>query len=231
MADLTVEEREIVATIRDWVDQEVGPVVRGLEHANEYPEKLIERMKQLGIYGLAVPEPYGEVHVSAPCYVRVTQELARGWTNLAGAMGGHTVVAKLLDAFGTQEQKERYLPKMATGEIRATMALTEARGGSDLQAMTTTARRDGDDLVIIGRPASPRSSSSMAPALPSPATCRSSGTRASNRVSSRSPATALRRRRSWAASRARIRADDEGAGDRPDSGRRASPRGCPGGVR
>ncbi|MFT4262226.1 MAG: acyl-CoA dehydrogenase family protein [Nocardioides sp.] len=147
---LSSEEKEIVATVRDWVDHEVRPVVQDLEHRNEYPEKLIEQMKELGIYGLAIPEPYGEVQVSMPCYVEVTTELARGWMSLAGAMGGHTVVAKLLVAFGTEEQKDRYLPKMATGEIRATMALTEPGGGSDLQAMTTNARVDGDELVVNG---------------------------------------------------------------------------------
>ena len=150
MVQLPAEEQQIVATVREWVDQEVRPVVRDLEHANEYPEKLIDEMKQMGIYGLAVPEPYGEVHVSMPCYVRVTEELARGWMSLAGAMGGHTVVAKLLATFGTEEQKQRYLPPMATGSVRATMALTEPSGGSDLQAMTTTARQDGGDLVING---------------------------------------------------------------------------------
>ena len=150
MVQLPAEEQQIVATVRDWVDQEVRPVVRDLEHANEYPEKLIDEMKQMGIYGLAIPEPYGEVQVSMPCYVRVTEELARGWMSLAGAMGGHTVVAKLLATFGTGEQKQRYLPPMATGSVRATMALTEPSGGSDLQAMTTTARQDGGDLVING---------------------------------------------------------------------------------
>jgi hypothetical protein len=85
-----------------------------------------------------------------PCYALVTAELSRGWMSLAGAMGGHTVVAKLLLAFGTREQQDRYLPKMATGEIRATMALTEPGGGSDLQAMTTTARRDGDTYRVNG---------------------------------------------------------------------------------
>ena len=150
MVQLPGEEQQIVATVRDWVDQEVRPVVRDLEHANEYPEKLIDEMKQMGIYGLAIPEPYGEVQVSMPCYVRVTEELARGWMSLAGAMGGHTVVAKLLATFGTGEQKQRYLPPMATGSVRATMALTEPSGGSDLQAMTTTARQDGGDLVING---------------------------------------------------------------------------------
>jgi hypothetical protein len=107
-------------------------------------------MKQLGIYGLAIPRPWGEAPVSTPCYVGVTEQLARGWMSLAGAMGGHTVVAKLLVAFGTREQQDTYLPKMATGEIRATMALTEPGGGSDLQAITTTARRDGDQYVVNG---------------------------------------------------------------------------------
>src|ERR1700760_61463 len=94
-------EREIVATVRAFVDREVRPVVRELEHANTYPERLIEKMKELGIYGLAVPEPYGEVKVSTACYAMITEELARGWMSLAGAMGGHTVVVKLLDQFGT----------------------------------------------------------------------------------------------------------------------------------
>ncbi len=107
-------------------------------------------MKRIGIYGLAISEEYGGAPVSMPCYVQVTEELARGWMSLAGAMGGHTVVAKLIGLFGTEEQKQRYLPRMASGEIRATMALTEPGSGSDLQAMTTNAKRDGDDLVIIG---------------------------------------------------------------------------------
>ncbi|WP_067678211.1 acyl-CoA dehydrogenase family protein [Nocardia miyunensis] len=150
MTELNQEERAIVSTVAEWVDREVRPVVRELEHSNTYPEALIEQMKQLGIYGLAVPEPWGEVKVSMPCYVAVTTELARGWMSLAGAMGGHTVVAKLLAEFGTQEQKDHYLPRMATGELRATMALTEPGGGSDLQALTTTARRDGDEFVVSG---------------------------------------------------------------------------------
>ena len=148
--ELNAEETAIVELVRDFVDREVRPVVRELEHANAYPEKLIDQMKALGIFGLAVPEPWGEVSVTAPCYAAVTEELARGWMSLAGAMGGHTVVAKLLVAFGSTEQKDRYLPRMATGEVRATMALTEPGGGSDLQAMRTTARRDGDDYVVNG---------------------------------------------------------------------------------
>ena len=147
---LTEEERLLVQTVRAFIDRDVKPTVRDVEHANEYPEKWIEQMKQIGIYGLAIPEEYGGSPVSMPCYVLVTQELARGWMSLAGAMGGHTGVAKLLTLFGTEEQKKTYLPAMATGEVRATMALTEPGGGSDLQSMTTTALPDGEDLVITG---------------------------------------------------------------------------------
>jgi len=147
---LTDEERLLVQTVRTFIDRDVKPTVRDVEHANEYPEKWIEQMKQIGIYGLAIPEQYGGSPVSMPCYVLVTQELARGWMSLAGAMGGHTVVAKLLTLFGTEEQKRTHLPAMATGEVRATMALTEPGGGSDLQNMTTTALPDGEDLVITG---------------------------------------------------------------------------------
>jgi butyryl-CoA dehydrogenase len=150
MGKLNDEEAYLVETVRAFIDRDVKPTVQAVEHANEYPEKWIEQMKQIGIYGLAVPEEYGGSPVSMPCYARVTQELARGWMSLAGAMGGHTVVAKLLSLYGTEEQKRQYLPRMATGEIRATMALTEPGGGSDLQAMSTTAKADGDDLVISG---------------------------------------------------------------------------------
>ncbi|MEU1147792.1 acyl-CoA dehydrogenase family protein [Streptomyces sp. NPDC005863] len=150
--DLSAEERQIVTTVRDFVDRQVRPVVRALEHADTYPEALIARMKELGVFGLAVPEEFGGTPVSTPCYVLVTEELARGWMSLAGAMGGHTVVAKLLVHFGTARQRRRWLPRMATGEVRATMALTEPEGGSDLQALRTVARRaeDGDGYVVDG---------------------------------------------------------------------------------
>jgi len=150
MRELTEDEAAIVALVREFVDRDVKPVVRDLEHTDTYPEELIERMKQLGVFGLAIPAPWGDAAVSTPCYAAVTEELARGWMSLAGAMGGHTVVAKLLLAYGTDEQKDRWLPSMATGEVRATMALTEPGGGSDLQAMRTTARRDGDAYLVNG---------------------------------------------------------------------------------
>jgi alkylation response protein AidB-like acyl-CoA dehydrogenase len=146
---LNDDEEMLVATVRAFIDRDVKPTVRDVEHANTYPEAWIEQMKRIGIYGLAIPEDYGGSPVSMPCYVQVTQELARGWMSLAGAMGGHTVVAKLLTLFGTEEQKRAYLPAMATGELRATMALTEPGGGSDLQNMTTTALPDGPDTLLV----------------------------------------------------------------------------------
>jgi alkylation response protein AidB-like acyl-CoA dehydrogenase len=147
---LDSEERMVVETVRDFVDTDVRPVASELEHSDTYPEQLIEQMKQLGVFGLAIPEEHDGNPVSTPAYVLITEELARGWMSLAGAMGGHTVVSKLLLRFGTEEQKRRYLPRMATGEVRATMALTEPGGGSDLQSLATHARRDGAEYVVNG---------------------------------------------------------------------------------
>jgi alkylation response protein AidB-like acyl-CoA dehydrogenase len=150
MSTLNVDEQAIVATVRQFVDREVLPVVDELEHGNVYPEALIEQMKELGVYGLVVPEEYGGLGVSTACFAAVTEELARGWMSLAGAMGGHSVVVSLVAQYGTEKQRSRYLPRLATGEIRATMALTEPDGGSDLQNMRTVARPDGDDYVVNG---------------------------------------------------------------------------------
>ena len=150
MTRLNPEETAIVATVRDFVDREVMPQAHDLERANTYPESLIEQMKGLGIFGLMVPEPYGDAPVSTVCFALVTEELSRGWMSLSGAMGGHSVVSRMLAVFGTQEQKDRYLPGMSTGKIRAAMALTEPSGGSDLQSIRTVARLAGSGYVISG---------------------------------------------------------------------------------
>ncbi|CAJ62060.1 MULTISPECIES: acyl-CoA dehydrogenase family protein [Frankia] len=147
---LSPEEEQIVRLVATFVDEKVRPVAQELDHTNTYPEDLIEQMKEMGVYGLGIPEPYGDFGVSTSCYARVTEELSRGWMSLAGAFGGHSVVSKLILRFGTQEQREKYLPRMATGELRATMALTEPGGGSDLQALRTVARPDGDGWVVDG---------------------------------------------------------------------------------
>lgn len=147
---LSPEEAAIVEVVTDFVERAVRPAARDLEHANEYPEALIGQMKGLGVFGLTVPPPYGESHVSTACFALVAEELARGWMSLSGAFGGHAVVCHVLAEFGTDAQKAQYLPRLATGEIRAAMALTEPSGGSDLQAMRTTARRAGDHYVVNG---------------------------------------------------------------------------------
>ena len=142
IADLDPDERDIVAVVHDWVEDSVRPVARDLEHDNAYPGELIEAMKRLGVFGLAVPQDYGGSGVSTPCFALVTEELARGWMSLAGAMGSHSVVARLITLFGTEAQRDGWLPRLATGQARAAMALTEPAGGSDLQAIRTRATAD-----------------------------------------------------------------------------------------
>ncbi|WP_432825608.1 acyl-CoA dehydrogenase family protein [Dactylosporangium sp. CA-092794] len=147
---LTDVERDMVAAVRRFVDQSVRPAAPALEHANAYPEALIEQMKQMGLFGLTVPEPWGYGAVSMSCFALVTAELARGWMSLAGAVGSHSVVSALISRYGTAQQRDRYLPSLATGEYRAAMALTEPDGGSDLQAMRTTATRVDGGYRING---------------------------------------------------------------------------------
>jgi alkylation response protein AidB-like acyl-CoA dehydrogenase len=150
IADLDPDERDIVSVVHDWVEDSVRPVARDLEHENTYPGELIEAMKQLGVFGLAIPQAYGGSGVSTACFALVTEELARGWMSLAGAMGGHSVVARVIALFGTEAQKDGWLPRMATGQVRAAMALTEPAGGSDLQAIRTRAAANGTGYRLDG---------------------------------------------------------------------------------
>ncbi len=147
---LTADEQQMVDLVAEFVDQRVKDRVREFEEDDIYPEEFIEEMKKLGFFGLLAPAEYGGVDVSTACFAGVTEQLARGWMSLAGAIGGHSVITYLIKTFGTDEQKQKYLPKMAEGAIRATMALTEPGGGSDLQAMRTVAVRDGDQWSISG---------------------------------------------------------------------------------
>jgi alkylation response protein AidB-like acyl-CoA dehydrogenase len=150
IADLDPDERDIVSLVHDWVEDSVRPVARDLEHDNIYPGELIEAMKQLGVFGLAIPQAYGGSGVSTACFALVTEELARGWMSLAGAMGGHSVVARVIALFGTDAQKDGWLPRMAAGQVRAAMALTEPAGGSDLQAIRTRAAANGTGYRLDG---------------------------------------------------------------------------------
>lgn len=150
LSRLSDEEQAFVAVVSDFVERRVIPDAATFEATDTYPEALVDEMKKLGIFGLLVPEPYGDAAVSTACFAAVTEELARGWMSMAGAMGGHSVVVHLLNSFGTEEQRQRFLPRLATGELRATMALTEPDGGSDLQNIRTSARRVDDHYLING---------------------------------------------------------------------------------
>jgi len=150
MSTLPAHEHEMVALTAQFVDERVRPRVAEFEAEDRYPEDFIEEMKALGFFGLLVPEEFGGSAVSTACFARVTEELARGWMSLAGAIGGHSVIAYLLRTFGTPEQRAAYLPRMADGSVRATMALTEPGGGSDLQAMRTRAERVGPGYEVTG---------------------------------------------------------------------------------
>ncbi len=140
----------MVALVRDFVDRRVIGNVREFDEQDVYPAQFIDEMKALGFFGLLVPAQYGGVGVSMACFAAVCEELARGWMSLAGAIGGHSVITYLITTFGTDQQRDRYLAPMVTGAVRATMALTEPGGGSDLQAMRTQATADTDGYTITG---------------------------------------------------------------------------------
>jgi alkylation response protein AidB-like acyl-CoA dehydrogenase len=143
-------EEELVVLTKGFAKERIAPLVRRYEAADEYPAELIDQMKELGMFGLGVDAPFNEYPVSTACMALVTMELSHAWMSMGGAIGGHTVVSKLVSQFGTEEQKAKYLPHMVTGALRATMALTEPSGGSDLAAMRTTARLAAGEYVVEG---------------------------------------------------------------------------------
>jgi alkylation response protein AidB-like acyl-CoA dehydrogenase len=151
MAAATSGEREaLVAAVRQFVEGEIIPVARDLEHEDTYPEAIVEKMKSLGFFGLAIPAEYGGAGVDYETYARCCEEIARGWMSITGIINTHFIVAHLLIHFGTDEQRLRFLPRMATGEVRCAFSMSEPGCGSDVQAITTRARRDGDAYVIDG---------------------------------------------------------------------------------
>ncbi len=144
-------ERELmVNTVRRFVDNEVIPVASRLEHAGEYPHALVEQMKALGLFGLNVPEEYGGAGVDYTTYARINEEISRGWMGLAGVLGTHSVLCDVVTRFGTENQKGRFLPGLARGERRGGICLSEPNAGTDLQAITTTALRRGDEYRVSG---------------------------------------------------------------------------------
>ncbi len=150
LVELTEEQRAIVETVREFVDREVVPVADELEHSDEFPEKIVEGMKELGLFGLTVPEEYGGTGLDLMTYALAGVELSRGWMSLSGILNTHFMAVYLLKKHGSDEQKQSWLPRMATGELRAALSMSEPGAGSDVQAIQCRAVLDGDDYVVNG---------------------------------------------------------------------------------
>jgi alkylation response protein AidB-like acyl-CoA dehydrogenase len=148
--ELNEQQQMIARTVRDFVEREVLPVASGMEHRGEYPHALVETMKALGLFGLNIPEEFGGSDIDDTAFAIVFEELSRGWMGLAGIIGTHSVLCDVLVRFGTEDQKQRFLPRLAKGEPRGGICLSEPEAGTDLQAITTTARRDGDTYYVTG---------------------------------------------------------------------------------
>ncbi len=148
-ADLTEIQREILATVRTFVDKEIIPKAQELEHADTYPQEIVDGMKEMGLFGLMIPEEFGGLGESLLTYVLVVEEIARGWMSVSGVINTHFIVAYMLIQHGTQEQKERYLPRMATGEVRGAFSMSEPGLGSDVAAIRTRATKDADGSYTI----------------------------------------------------------------------------------
>jgi butyryl-CoA dehydrogenase len=141
----------LLEEVRAFVDEQVIPVASDYELADRYPEPLVEEMKRLGLFGITVPREFGGLELDLESYAAVTAELSRGWMTLSGILNTHLISAWMIRTYGTDEQRERHLPRMATGEVRSAYSMTEPHAGSDVQAIQTTARREGDEYVLDGR--------------------------------------------------------------------------------
>ena len=150
MIELTEDQQMVAQTVREFVERDVMPVAAEMEHRDEYPHALVETMKELGLFGLNVPEAYGGSAIDYTAFALVFEELSRGWMGLAGVIGTHSVLCDVLTRFGTDAQKQRFLPGLALGAPRGGICLSEPNAGTDLQAIATVARRDGDCYRVTG---------------------------------------------------------------------------------
>ncbi|MGN6610514.1 MAG: acyl-CoA dehydrogenase family protein, partial [Angustibacter sp.] len=150
---LTDDQLELLKLVREFVDEQVIPVATQLEHADEYPTEIVEGMKEMGIFGLMIPEEYGGLGESLLTYALTVEEIARGWMSVSGIINTHFMVAYMLLQHGTEEQKQKYLPRMATGEVRGAFSMSEPGCGSDVSGIRTKAVQDGDsgDWTINGQ--------------------------------------------------------------------------------
>ncbi|EAQ00016.1 putative acyl-CoA dehydrogenase [Janibacter sp. HTCC2649] len=145
---LTDEQSELIKLVRQFVEEQIIPVAQQLEHADEYPTEIVEGMKEMGIFGLMIPEEYGGLGESLLTYALCVEEIARGWMSVSGIINTHFIVAYMLLQHGTEEQKQRYLPRMATGEVRGAFSMSEPGLGSDVAAIKSKAiagEGEGDD--------------------------------------------------------------------------------------
>jgi alkylation response protein AidB-like acyl-CoA dehydrogenase len=149
-AGLSEVQSEILSTVRTFVDKEIIPHAQELEHADAYPADIVEGMKEMGLFGITIPEEYGGLGESLLTYALVVEEIARGWMSVSGVINTHFIVAHMISRHGTPEQKQKYLPKMALGETRGSFSMSEPDLGSDVAAIKTRATRDGDNYVING---------------------------------------------------------------------------------
>ena len=143
-------QRQIVNAVREFVQRDVLPVAQEYEREDIYPLELVERMKEMGLFGITIPEEHGGMGLDYLTFAMIFEELSKGWMSITGPIGTHHIVAYIIDQFGTAEQKLGYLPSMASGERRGGLGLTEPNAGSDVQALETTALRNGDEYVING---------------------------------------------------------------------------------
>jgi alkylation response protein AidB-like acyl-CoA dehydrogenase len=150
-AGLTDLQTEILATVRTFVTKEILPYATELEHEDAFPDAIVDGMKQLGLFGLTIDEQYGGLGESLLTYALVVEEIARGWMSISGVINTHFIVAYLVDQHGTDEQKQRLLPQMATGELRGAFSMSEPECGSDVAAIKSRAVPDGDEFVLTGQ--------------------------------------------------------------------------------
>lgn len=151
LVQLSEEQREIVGAVREFVEDQVIPVADELEHRDEFPDKIVQQMREMGLFGLTVPEEYGGAGLDLMTYALVGVELSRGWMSLSGIMNTHFMAIYLLKKYGSDEQKQRWLPRMATGELRAALSMSEPGAGSDVQSIQCKAAKAGDHYVVNGQ--------------------------------------------------------------------------------
>src|SRR5580658_9563749 len=150
--DMTDEQRALTEMVHQFADEQIIPDAEHYDHEDSFPEPIVEQMKELGLFGVTIPEEYGGMGLDLTTYAMIVEELSRGWISISGIVNTHFIGSYLLMNFGTEEQKQKYLPRLATGEIRAAFSLSEPECGSDVQAIKATAKKlDAGDYEINGQ--------------------------------------------------------------------------------